>query len=38
MACYRNSTIIREMLGREVYPVEKSIAFQTFCTRGLAGN
>jgi len=38
MACYRNSTIIREMLGREVYPVEKSIAFQTFCTRNLAGN
>jgi lysine N6-hydroxylase len=38
MACYRNSTIIREMLGHEIYPVEKSIAFQTFCTRSLAGN
>ncbi|THD39962.1 alcaligin biosynthesis protein, partial [Enterobacteriaceae bacterium ML5] len=36
MACYRNSTIIREMLGKEVYTVEKSIAFQTFCARSLA--
>ncbi|CAH0308920.1 L-lysine N6-monooxygenase [Rahnella aquatilis] len=33
MACYRNSTIIREMLGSEVYPLEKSIAFQTFGSR-----
>ncbi|MFE9339788.1 lysine N(6)-hydroxylase/L-ornithine N(5)-oxygenase family protein [Streptomyces sp. NPDC007063] len=30
MAAYRNSCIIRELLGREVYPVEKSIAFQEF--------
>ncbi|MCH6159536.1 lysine N(6)-hydroxylase/L-ornithine N(5)-oxygenase family protein [Streptomyces marispadix] len=30
MAAYRNSWIIREMLGREHYPVERSIAFQDF--------
>ncbi|MEV6108290.1 lysine N(6)-hydroxylase/L-ornithine N(5)-oxygenase family protein [Streptomyces sp. NPDC051940] len=31
MAAYRNSCIVRELLGgREVYPVEKSIAFQEF--------
>nr|WP_307866138.1 lysine N(6)-hydroxylase/L-ornithine N(5)-oxygenase family protein [Streptomyces smyrnaeus] len=30
MAAYRNSCIIRELLGREVYPIEKSIAFQEF--------
>ncbi|WP_329117610.1 lysine N(6)-hydroxylase/L-ornithine N(5)-oxygenase family protein [Streptomyces sp. NBC_01465] len=31
MAAYRNSTIIRELLGgREYYPVEKAIAFQEF--------
>ncbi|MYQ68163.1 SidA/IucD/PvdA family monooxygenase [Streptomyces sp. SID4950] len=30
MGAYRNSYIIRELLGREVYPVEKSIAFQEF--------
>lgn len=30
MAAYRNSVIIREMLGREYYPVERSIAFQQF--------
>ena len=30
MGQYRNSWIIREMLGREVYPIEKSIAFQQF--------
>ena len=30
MAAYRNSVIIREMLGREHYPVERSIAFQEF--------
>ena len=30
MACYRNSVVIREMLGKEVYPVERRIAFQTF--------
>lgn len=30
MGPYRNSVIIRELLGREYYPVEKSIAFQEF--------
>lgn len=30
MGAYRNSWIIRELLGREHYPIEKSIAFQTF--------
>ncbi|MFG2196167.1 lysine N(6)-hydroxylase/L-ornithine N(5)-oxygenase family protein [Streptomyces sp. NPDC048639] len=30
MAAYRNSSIIRELLGREYYPVEKAIAFQEF--------
>ncbi|MPQ98231.1 SidA/IucD/PvdA family monooxygenase [Modestobacter sp. I12A-02628] len=30
MAAYRNSCILRSLLGREVYPVERSIAFQTF--------
>lgn len=30
MAAYRNSYLIRELLGREVYPIEKSIAFQDF--------
>lgn len=30
MACYRNSVLLREMTGREVYPVERQIAFQTF--------
>ncbi|WP_046468332.1 lysine N(6)-hydroxylase/L-ornithine N(5)-oxygenase family protein [Allosalinactinospora lopnorensis] len=30
MAAYRNSCIIRELLGREYYPIERSIAFQDF--------
>lgn len=30
MVCYRNSYIIRELTGKEIYPVEKSIAFQQF--------
>lgn len=30
MACYRNSVLLRELTGREVYPVERQIAFQTF--------
>ncbi len=30
MACYRNAHIIREMLGREHYPIEQRIAFQNF--------
>jgi lysine N6-hydroxylase len=32
MAAYRNSCILREITGREVYPVERSIAFQHFGT------
>ncbi len=30
MGAYRNSCIIRELLGTEYYPVEKTIAFQEF--------
>jgi lysine N6-hydroxylase len=30
MGAYRNSWIIRELLGREPYPIEKSITFQEF--------
>ena len=30
MGAYRNAYIIGELLGREYYPVEKSIAFQEF--------
>lgn len=30
MAAYRNSWIIRAMTGREVYPIERGIAFQEF--------
>ena len=30
MAAYRNSCILREITGREVYPVERRIAFQHF--------
>lgn len=30
MACYRNSYIIKELLGYEYYPIEKRIAFQDF--------
>ncbi|MEC5179888.1 lysine N(6)-hydroxylase/L-ornithine N(5)-oxygenase family protein [Arthrobacter sp. CG_A4] len=30
MAAYRNSCILREITGREIYPVERSIAFQHF--------
>lgn len=30
MAAYRNSCILREITGREVYPLERSIAFQQF--------
>jgi len=32
MACYRNSCIIRDLLGYEFYPIEKRIAFQQFTT------
>ncbi|WP_217496209.1 lysine N(6)-hydroxylase/L-ornithine N(5)-oxygenase family protein [Arthrobacter sp. 24S4-2] len=34
MAAYRNSCILREIAGHEVYPVERSIAFQQFGVRG----
>lgn len=34
MAAYRNSCIIRELLGREYYPVERSIAYQDFAAPG----
>lgn len=34
MAAYRNSCILREMTGTEVYPVERSIAFQQFGVPG----
>jgi lysine N6-hydroxylase len=30
MCAYRNSWILRELLGREVYAIEKRIAFQEF--------
>jgi len=30
MGAYRNSCILRDMLGREAYPVEKAVAFQEF--------
>ncbi|MBP2707827.1 SidA/IucD/PvdA family monooxygenase [Microbispora sp. RL4-1S] len=30
MGPYRNSCVIRELLGREYYPIEKTIAFQEF--------
>jgi lysine N6-hydroxylase len=30
MGAYRNSWIIRELLGREHYPIEKSVTFQEF--------
>jgi len=32
MACYRNSCIIRDLLGYEFYAIEKRIAFQQFAT------
>lgn len=30
MACYRNACIIRELAGREIYPVERGFTFQDF--------
>ncbi|PRD41041.1 alcaligin biosynthesis protein [Phyllobacterium phragmitis] len=30
MACYRNSCIIRELLGRDYYPIERDTVFQHF--------
>ena len=35
MACYRNSCILREVLGYEAYPVEQKIAFQQFSAKPL---
>ncbi|MNE77703.1 L-lysine N6-monooxygenase [compost metagenome] len=36
MGAYRNSYILREILGRSVYPVEQAIAFQSFGTTALS--
>ncbi|MBT2530997.1 lysine N(6)-hydroxylase/L-ornithine N(5)-oxygenase family protein [Arthrobacter sp. ISL-48] len=36
MGAYRNSCILREITGREVYPLERSIAFQHFGAPGPA--
>ncbi len=33
MACYRNSYLIREITGEEIYPIEQKIAFQDFDVR-----
>nr|WP_305051600.1 hypothetical protein [Elizabethkingia bruuniana] len=30
MGCYRNSYILREITGRDIYHVEQQIAFQKF--------
>jgi len=30
MACYRNSHLIKQLYGKEIYPIETDIAFQTF--------
>ncbi|WP_423823515.1 SidA/IucD/PvdA family monooxygenase [Salinisphaera sp. SPP-AMP-43] len=30
MACYRNAVILKQIVGREVYPIERRIAFQNF--------
>lgn len=32
MGAWRNATILRQITGREVYPIERSIAFQDFGT------
>ncbi len=37
MACYRNSCILRAITGREVYAIERRIAFQSFGAPG-SGN
>ena len=34
MACYRNSYLIREITGKEHYPIEQQIAFQQFGAPG----
>lgn len=38
MGAYRNSYILREILGRSVYPVEQAIAFQSFGTTALSAS
>jgi lysine N6-hydroxylase len=38
MGAYRNSMIIAAMLGKEVYPVERRIAFQRFGAPEPAGS
>ncbi|MFP5311450.1 MAG: lysine N(6)-hydroxylase/L-ornithine N(5)-oxygenase family protein [Actinomycetes bacterium] len=38
MGAYRNSCILRDIAGREVYPVERSIAFQQFGAPVAAGS
>ena len=38
MACYRNSIIIKEVVGKEVYPIEERIAFQQFSVEDFANN
>ncbi|WP_039917027.1 lysine N(6)-hydroxylase/L-ornithine N(5)-oxygenase family protein [Cellvibrio mixtus] len=30
MSCYRNSRILREIVGRDIYPIEHRFAFQSF--------
>jgi lysine N6-hydroxylase len=30
MSCYRNSRILREITGRDIYPIESRFAFQSF--------
>lgn len=30
MSCYRNSRILREIVGRDIYPIENRFAFQSF--------
>ena len=30
MSCYRNSRILREIAGRDIYPIESGFAFQSF--------
>lgn len=34
MSCYRNSRILREITGRDIYPIEHRFAFQSFEPRG----
>lgn len=38
MGAYRNSVIIAAMLGKEIYPIERSVAFQRFGAPEPAGS